>query len=1433
MKQRDFLFAGLLLLAAPAFAQDGPTFDPTKDAKVVFVQDFESDWKTWSTTPVDSITKVQYWDQQGNSNSASLKPWDDGWKKVSKLRDTTMILYNGVVVVDEDEKWAEDDATAGTIIRDSGAEKIDRNATMAKYGEADQGGKYYFKFTTDTAPTKFGQSAYSNGLAARYRRNLFVRGLNVEENSSYRLTFYVKGNVRKNAIPANLNAADINLTLYADVMRGYFHNEKPFSMGYINDSKTYQYTNSFAYTKDFFNGDWEKVTFMTYYTTDSIADYYVFVDGYWWADGAWTWQSKDTVGSTNPKKYDLNYIVQPDKYFVRLGFASNYSEFCIDNMSLTKSWIGGVEYYQDMLRVNFGYETNLKDLAREAYEKTRVDAVEVPGKYFEVWGKYPDGTWELTDIASAEYQGDGYMYMFTDTYIDGNGEEKHLSFEDYDTVLVTFTNPAEKEIQLKYTGDLFPRANDVEWIKAGKLVPNFYNEVAQLNPYAFQGVYSMSNRPPVCQSEQYEDGSFGLDGTIRQLKFQFSSEMEIDNPANVETRKKCVVYVGEEIWDRAWDKNTKTLTLTRPAKYTTPLKGDVEVEINNLYMPNTDRKGDDVIMHYNFGEINRDLSTVSFSDAVWDAKFYDETVNPNDAGTATKPLSPNGTAIWWNKESGWSRQRTFQVLDGTTELNAARLYRYADSTLTNLRALAICPRNDASVPAKFYLGYSAGFDINLTAGNYVLKYKAQPINKLFGFKVYVYPWVEDPRTVGDGDKLLVAEHNNFDRYFVEALMKNADNNVDTILINEFNDGFQVAKGGKYLIEIHVNPASNGDTGYPSMLFSNFELFNSPVSFGPIAELNNAVAAAQKKAAEVTDAKYAGAALTALNTLIEKYKVDGTFTSQKPSDWKAGTKSLNDAVGTMQLRKDTVDLLVKKAEDVAKKLTDVAVDNANWANLIDYKALQTSKTTFDSYPYSSKSNADITAFIKTMDDQMKALDKRVKDTKQFNVELAKAKKLIDAKELTSIKEYGDLKDVYDDKSGIDTIAVTDEVLTAALNLVAEAATAYGYGVGIYSIGTRGIKALDALATKLNTGIKDSAVVKERFDALATDDDYLAAIYKAAIKAAIYENAASITEEDLTPFIKNYYLYATPIIENPDGNDENGSKVKDSGYGTKAISNAKHNKAGSNVYVFEHAWNSNRVYCLYKDGAYDNVFPGWSVDHNGGSGNQYVAPDSIGKQTNLKDEVPVYDGAISLDWGSQVYLTQYVIGLPAGEYELGVDAWNTHNASEMNNSGELTLKVRAGGRDDKEVSTKFDFGYISPKEFYVPNDTVPGKIDTIPNTANCDSTAFRTIKFTLPESVNEAIKITAQAKTGNGNGQLDNFQLKFKPLASYSDSLIAAAKADVARVITVVDFTKAQKAANVEFYTLSGLKVDGIKPGQILIRKTTNANGKVAVDKVLLK
>ena len=1417
MKQRDLLFAGLMLLAAPAFAQTGPgytepIFDPVKDAKVVFTQTFEDDWETWTTKAVDTIKQVEYYKTKETKNGNSYKPWENpnDWQR-GIFRDSLILLKNGVVIVDnKKDKWAETE-NSGTIIRDSGQEKTARYNAMAAFGEADGGGERYFKFTTDTAPTKAGSNDYSTStnLAARYRRNLFVRGLDIEDNSSYRLTFYVKGKARQ--------GHDVDPYMVADVMRGYFHAEKPFSMGYINDNKNYKYNTKIEYDKDFFTGDWEKCTFMTYYLNDTIANYFVFVDGYWWADdSSWFW-AKGYKGNNTGS--DLYFHVQPDKFFVRLGFSSNYSEFCVDNMSLTKSTIGGVEYYEHMLRVDFGWQTNLKDLAREAYAKTKIDAVAIPGNYFDVWGLSKiTGQWEFTDIASAEYQGDGYMYMFTDTYTNKQGEQVHYNFNDYSKILVSFRNPEDPALQLKYTGSVFPKATDIEWIKKGKIVENFYNEEAHLNPYVFTDVYSMYDRPPVLQSAQYDDGSFGLSGDIRELKFKFSREMAIDNPDDPNLRDKCIVYVGEEVWDRTWSASDNMLVVTRPAKYTAPLSGDIEVEINNIYIPNTQRKSDNQTIHYNFGAINRDLSSVALGSAFWDAKFYDRTINKGNA-----QLQPAGTAAQY--------RTNFEVGNGVDKKNAARLYFYTDPDTKYPTALCVSPRGSGSSNAHLYLGYGEGFEINLTNGSYIIKFPAASLNKALWMKLYYYPYNVDPRTVAAADKVKFGEYT-FTSFMPESIRNDETSKLDTIL-QDFQFGFAIDKPGRYLIDIEVQAAN--DNPYPGIMMGNVELYNAPVSYNPIKGLNEAVVAAQARAALAAAAeKYAGAALIDLNAKIDLYKPEGSFTSTKPSDWSAATEATTNATKAMKLRMDTVDLVVKKAEEVAKKLTDVAAENANWAGLIAYQTLQRTKGVYDSYPYSTKTNADLTAFIKQMDKEIASLDLRVKNTKTFAEAMRKAKALIDAKEQESYQQYSDLKDEYEDKVDFDSIGTTDAALADAYQELWTATHNYQYAVGILNVATRGIKELAAMASSLGSTIGDSAVVKDLYQNLKTDDDYLAAIYKAAIKAAIYEKGAAAGELDLSAFIKNYYLYATPIIADemnvamPETRDS--LKYNVDRHGIANVGHTRHQYQNDGKLP---------IYTVLTQHPFTELIPGWTLVCGNGGGNDMLFLADMKNDSIYYDAV--FDATLTMDWGGEADLTTYVLGLPAGEYTLGLDvhsfydkyqsSWGRQTPSAK---GKGYLSARPGGSLVEEKSVDLITGWLAEDSILVP-DTIPGKFIKKENTDKYDDTIFVSVDFTMPElsEEKEGLKIHALLATDQGGASFGDFKLTFKPSATFDYAgAVAAAKADVAKIITVVDINKAQNS-NVEFYTLGGLKVDGAKSGQVLIRKTTNANGKVSFDKVLLK
>ena len=435
MKKRDLLLAGLFLCSVSAYAQEPVRYQD--DAKQIFFQGFEGndEWQeielnpdpkrpttlyTWEDEPVDQIESITYYKRQDSKDKDTLAAEGSSisngnifdksrdWE-IAGVRDTVMDLWNGVMKTDA--KWPEDSILADDAFNIVKHDAASLNGTgiggkdygLSRYGEQDNAGETYFSYVSAHGN---GIGNYSSNAVPAYRRNLFVRLKegDIEPNSSYRVTVFIK------ATP-QATATDITPRISLQLMHGFFHSEKDFLVDTKNNN---EFATAADYT-DFEEGKWQKITLMSYYLTDSIAHYSAYAKGYWWPDD-WVWVTEANKDTTVAEEGEgdttmvFRYIQTPDKFFVRLGLRSDSTRFDVDNLSLTKSWIGGVEHYGDMIRVDFGYKTNLGALAEQAKKINKIATVEVPGKYFEVWGKF-GGEWELVPILSAEYQGDGYMYM--------------------------------------------------------------------------------------------------------------------------------------------------------------------------------------------------------------------------------------------------------------------------------------------------------------------------------------------------------------------------------------------------------------------------------------------------------------------------------------------------------------------------------------------------------------------------------------------------------------------------------------------------------------------------------------------------------------------------------------------------------------------------------------------------------------------------------------------------------------------------------------------------------------------------------------------------------------------------------------------------------------------------------------------------------------
>jgi prefoldin subunit 5 len=1174
----------------------------------------------------------------------------------------------------------------------------------------------------------------------------------------------------------------------AGVFRGYFASEKAFSMGIESDANNYKYNVQQEYTKDDFSGQWEKVTYMTYYINDSIANNYVFVDGYWWANGEWTWQNKSVnPESTNPKDYDLNYIVQPDKFFVRLGFLSDYTEFLVDNLSLTKSWIAGCEYDKDKMRVDFGYKTNIIDLAKAAYAENKIAAKEVDAYvaddmidelgyeyYFEVWGLNSKGEWEDVPIRSAEYHDDGYMYMFTDFYKVGDEYQPFL-FDDYDSVLVTFHNPVDQaDLCLKYTGtgadinNVFPMAIDTAWIKAGKIVPDFYNEIAQANPYIFDGVHSLKDLPPVMQVAPYEEGSFGLDQT-REFRFKFSREVILTN--ETDPTKKAVAYVNDETWDLSWDAETSELVLTRPAKYTADLRGDYEIQINQIYGIGTE-KGENVIAHYNFGPITRVFESQVVKKSDWRSEIVEDTWD--------RPMP--GSLYTYNNSDG------FYGGDGHnySPYKKNGLYKANDDGVHGDCFFYFTARTNGKYGSLWTTD-------NLKAGNYVLSFPA------FGWartslitEVYVYPKPEEMtyEALEGSTKTKIGEIQPSK----ETSWSDNNESRDWIAdVETFELTFSIPADGDYVIEWRVN--KDGSQSYYGVAVGNYTISTAgDLCYASTAALNKSVDAAKAQAALADEdiAHNGGNAYDALKLKIEYYDYNpqGAFTSTVPSEWAAAKKDLDDATAALKTRMDDVKKFVDEIEKVINKLTET---ETLYSGLETWKALDATRVAALAINCPDKTSDDLAALIKDYEAAIAALDARVAAVTAFDTQIARATRLINAKEKEGWNEYPIMVSVYDANKEFDKINESDDNLAAATAALQAANDAYEFK--LYSIEplTKRILTLHDIAAELGSDIVENEAIEAIFDANEVDDDNLAEVYKSAIKVALYEKIAEdpeIDTLDLSPFIKNYYLYQT--VKVCDRSDKN---MPDN-------NNAGADPDGANMQYTQHKWNSGDlngkmpIWVMITNVEYSDLYPGWTVKAFN-EGNAMVTGDK--SYNNYKQGLPIFDAEIGMDWNGKAEMYTTLTDLPVGMYMLGV---------------ELT-----------EFTANEGEGKIATLDITTPDSTYSNKAVT----SGVQTLAVDSIVV----AEGDALDIKFMLRSQNGWSRADNFFLSFVEADAVFDYEAAAAaeKSNLAKLISVVDLTPV-KAAKVEYYNLDGVKMDAPKAG-ISIRVSTLPNGKRIVEKILVK
>ena len=234
-----------------------------------------------------------------------------------------------------------------------------------------------------------------------WQRAVKFRNLPLQEGKSYRLTWRLKG--------ANTwfnGTEDKKSRMFVSLMQGGENADIP-----LLDAQG----NEFRYEVSYLNPDeYEKYTRMFHFASAQL--------------------QKDTYAKQHPDKDPL-----ADTFFATFNVI-NPGEYYLDEVDLVESPIAAVKYGNEAICIDFGFATNIADLANNSPIGVVI---------------MPEGCVKLTingeeaDIETVELHKDGKMYIYP---TDGVGEDAEIK--------VTFENPTDEACQVKYQGTLAQEGAD-------------------------------------------------------------------------------------------------------------------------------------------------------------------------------------------------------------------------------------------------------------------------------------------------------------------------------------------------------------------------------------------------------------------------------------------------------------------------------------------------------------------------------------------------------------------------------------------------------------------------------------------------------------------------------------------------------------------------------------------------------------------------------------------------------------------------------------------------------------------------------------------------------------------------------------------------------------------------------------------------------------
>ncbi len=305
-------------------------------------------------------------------------------------------------------------------------------------------------------------------------RGFKVGNLKLKDNTAYRVSFWVKADADYTNAEGATAARNLKSTL--SIGKEYF--DMPISTA--SGSQYY-------YTWQNFNGEWKHYSYVTYFTNKADQDAL----------------SEAYSGKTDAAGNVVSEVGDPfpDTYFITINMY-NPGEYLLDDIKLEEGvTFNEATFVDDVIKLDFGYPTNIADLAKAANGTLSLDPAQVTVKI--------NGT--DAPVEYLEGKSDGFLYIFLN--------ETYASAED--EVVVSFTPAADCPIL--YTDNRRPSAD----VESEMKVLGFANETAYYDDTidAMPAAWA----PAVMVTSDPENESFEIDGaTFNNVAITFDKAVALD-----------------------------------------------------------------------------------------------------------------------------------------------------------------------------------------------------------------------------------------------------------------------------------------------------------------------------------------------------------------------------------------------------------------------------------------------------------------------------------------------------------------------------------------------------------------------------------------------------------------------------------------------------------------------------------------------------------------------------------------------------------------------------------------------------------------------------------------------------------------------------------------------------------------------------------------